>query len=56
MPANQNFTHRIAIAKGYSMRPVEVGDYEKGYLQLLNQLTDAGTLTKDQFAGSLNSF
>jgi glucosamine-phosphate N-acetyltransferase len=38
---------------GYTIRPLEVGDYAKGYLELLGHLTTVGTVTEDAFKTQL---
>lgn len=34
------------------VRPLQVGDYDRGFLQLLTQLTSVGNVTRLQFVGS----
>lgn len=31
------------------VRPLQVGDYDRGFLQLLSQLTGVGHVTRDEF-------
>lgn len=52
---NATMLDRLAIARveGLKVRPLRTGDYDKGFLQLLSQLTDVGNITRDQF---LNRF
>ncbi|KAI9297045.1 glucosamine 6-phosphate N-acetyltransferase [Neoconidiobolus thromboides FSU 785] len=38
-----------ALPKGYVMRPLELGDYDKGYIQCLSQLTVTGNVTRQMF-------
>ena len=33
------------------MRPLNTGDYERGFLKLLEQLTNVGDVTKEMFLG-----
>ncbi|XP_034941392.1 probable glucosamine 6-phosphate N-acetyltransferase [Chelonus insularis] len=35
---------------GLLVRPLRLSDYEKGFIQLLEQLTDVGGVTKEQFS------
>ncbi|CAB3409667.1 unnamed protein product [Caenorhabditis bovis] len=37
------------VPLGLKIRPLEVDDYEKGYLELLEQLTTVGKISKDKF-------
>jgi hypothetical protein len=39
---------------GLVMRPLQIGDYYKGYLQLLAQLTVVGEVAQSKFRGSCN--
>ncbi|XP_058790869.1 probable glucosamine 6-phosphate N-acetyltransferase [Phymastichus coffea] len=53
---NPNLLERVANqlrSDGLIFRPLNSKDYEKGFLQLLSQLTEVGNITKDQF---LNRF
>lgn len=34
------------------VRPLKVGDYDRGFLQLLSQLTNVGNITRDEFLGN----
>lgn len=36
------------------MRPLKVGDYDRGYLELLSQLTAVGEVSKEQFVERFN--
>lgn len=36
------------------VRPLQDGDYERGFLQLLSQLTDVGHVTKAEFLSKIN--
>ncbi|KND02155.1 hypothetical protein, variant [Spizellomyces punctatus DAOM BR117] len=38
------------VPEGYTIRPLNVNDYDKGYLELLSQLTTIGTISKRKFA------
>ena len=35
--------------KGLKLRPLEISDYQKGYIELLSQLTKVGVVTEDAF-------
>jgi glucosamine-phosphate N-acetyltransferase len=37
------------VPNGFVLRPLEEGDYEKGYLDVLSQLTVVGNMSKGQF-------
>ncbi|XP_031780651.1 vacuolar protein-sorting-associated protein 25 [Nasonia vitripennis] len=53
---NPNLLERVANqlrGDGLIFRPLNSRDFDKGFLQLLGQLTDVGNITKDQF---LNRF
>ncbi len=39
------------LAKGFVVRPLEPTDYEKGFLEVLSDLTTVGKLTKGEFMG-----
>eukprot|EP00842_Homolaphlyctis_polyrhiza_P000750 jgi/Hompol1/1676/HPOL_004882-RA len=41
---------QAALKPGLVVRPLEPADYEKGYLQVLGQLTTVGTISKAEFA------
>jgi len=46
------FSPAISIEEpgdGLLVRPLERGDYDKGYLQLLGQLTTVGDITREEF-------
>lgn len=38
----------------YRMRPLELGDFAKGYINILSQLTTVGTITKEMFEDTFN--
>ncbi|XP_014213326.1 probable glucosamine 6-phosphate N-acetyltransferase [Copidosoma floridanum] len=53
---NANLLERVAhqlYSDGLIFRPLNSKDYDKGFLQLLGQLTNVGNVTRDQF---LNRF
>ncbi|XP_057337338.1 probable glucosamine 6-phosphate N-acetyltransferase [Microplitis mediator] len=53
---NASLLDRLANQRkenGLLVRPLRSTDYDKGFIQLLGQLTDVGNITKDQF---LNRF
>lgn len=35
--------------KWLKVRPLQVGDYDRGFLQLLSQLTSVGSVSRDDF-------
>ena len=37
------------LAKGYTLRPLSLSDYEKGFLTLLSQLTVVGDISFTEF-------
>ncbi|KAI9011253.1 acyl-CoA N-acyltransferase [Gaertneriomyces semiglobifer] len=37
------------VPSGHTLRPLEDGDYDKGYLKLLEQLTVVGEISREQF-------
>uniref|UniRef100_A0A914V8C9 Glucosamine 6-phosphate N-acetyltransferase n=1 Tax=Plectus sambesii TaxID=2011161 RepID=A0A914V8C9_9BILA len=39
---------------GLTVRPLKVGDYDRGYLPLLSQLTSVGSISKAQFVERFN--
>lgn len=44
-----NIRNHIDIKNGYLIRELEVSDYDKGYFELLNELTDSPKPSKDIF-------
>lgn len=38
------------------VRPLNVADYDRGFLQLLSQLTDVGTVSREQFLSAPHNF
>ncbi|KAJ3120803.1 Glucosamine-phosphate N-acetyltransferase-like protein [Nowakowskiella sp. JEL0407] len=38
-----------ALPAGFVVRPLEIGDYEKGFLEALEMLTSVGKMSKGQF-------
>ncbi|KAI8613397.1 hypothetical protein BC830DRAFT_1170277 [Chytriomyces sp. MP71] len=40
-----------ALKEGYKVRPLELGDYDKGFLTTLGSLTTVGPVSKHEFAG-----
>lgn len=42
-----------SVPAGLHMRPLEMGDFDKGYVDLLAQLTQVGDLDKAKFEGRL---
>ncbi|KAJ3013227.1 UNVERIFIED_CONTAM: N-acetyltransferase [Siphonaria sp. JEL0065] len=43
-----------SIAQGYRIRPLNAGDYEKGFLETLGNLTAVGPVTKKDFTDRFN--
>ncbi|KAH6563591.1 hypothetical protein BASA62_008425 [Batrachochytrium salamandrivorans] len=37
------------LPKDYTIRPLQLDDYDRGYLETLAELTTVGNITKDQF-------
>lgn len=52
---NPNVLDRLSLTspEGLLIRPLKSGDYDRGYLQLLTQLTEVGNVSREQF---LNRF
>ncbi|KZC06181.1 PREDICTED: probable glucosamine 6-phosphate N-acetyltransferase [Dufourea novaeangliae] len=52
---NINILERLSLSKieGLLIRPLKSGDYDRGFLQLLTQLTEVGNVNREQF---LNRF
>lgn len=52
---NSNVLNRLSLShvEGLLIRPLRAGDYDRGFLQLLTQLTEVGNINKEQF---LNRF
>lgn len=52
---NPNILDRIPLVRldGLLIRPLKSGDYDRGFLQLLSQLTEIGNVSREQF---LNTF
>ncbi|EEB18422.1 conserved hypothetical protein [Pediculus humanus corporis] len=51
-PAKNVFNPFISAGnpgKGLCVRPLSTGDYDKGFMELLGQLTDSGHPTKEEF-------
>ncbi|KNE72395.1 hypothetical protein AMAG_16877 [Allomyces macrogynus ATCC 38327] len=40
---------QAALPDGYVIRPLEAADFDKGYLQLLAELTEVGSIERDAF-------
>ena len=53
-----NFKNGISptnVGEGLVMRPLNSGDYERGFLKLLEQLTNVGDVTKEMYSGKLST-
>ncbi|XP_076234139.1 glucosamine 6-phosphate N-acetyltransferase [Calliopsis andreniformis] len=52
---NSNILERLSLSQidGLLIRPLKSGDYDRGFLQLLTQLSEVGNVNKEQF---LNCF
>ncbi|CAK9813544.1 Probable glucosamine 6-phosphate N-acetyltransferase [Anthophora quadrimaculata] len=52
---NPNVLERLSLThiEGLLIRPLKSGDYDRGFLQLLSQLTEVGNVSREQF---LNNF
>lgn len=50
-----NIVERLSLSQldGLIIRPLKSGDYDRGFLQLLTQLTEVGSISREQF---LNRF
>lgn len=42
---------QASLPKGYTLRPLQAGDYERGFLDVLKVLTEVGDHTKAQWLG-----
>ena len=42
-----------ALPQGYTVRPLQASDYDRGYLQCLAQLTTVGDISRESFIGKL---
>jgi glucosamine-phosphate N-acetyltransferase len=43
---------QASLPKGYVLRPLQSGDYERGFLNVLKVLTEVGDHTKAQWLGN----
>jgi len=53
-----NFKNGISptnVGEGLVMRPLNSGDYERGFLKLLEQLTNVGDVTKEMYSERFHS-
>ncbi|XP_031833623.1 glucosamine 6-phosphate N-acetyltransferase [Nomia melanderi] len=48
---NANILERLSLSQieGFLIRPLKSGDYDRGFLQLLTQLTEVGNISREQF-------
>lgn len=37
------------VPEGFSLRPISINDFSKGFLELLGQLTTVGSVSQDDF-------
>jgi len=42
---------QASLPKGYTLRPLSIDDYERGFFDVLSVFKDIGNLSKDQFLG-----
>ena len=42
---------QASLPKGYTLRPLSVDDYERGFFNVLSVFENIGNLSKDQFLG-----
>lgn len=49
---------QAALPEGYTLRPLRANDYERGFLKVLEVLTEVGNQTKEEWMGkgSYSSF
>ncbi|KAI9493895.1 acyl-CoA N-acyltransferase [Zychaea mexicana] len=47
---------QAALPEGYTVRPLRENDYERGFLKVLEVLTEVGTQTKEQWLERFNYF
>ncbi|KAH7703437.1 hypothetical protein AAVH_29385 [Aphelenchoides avenae] len=43
------------MPEGFVMRPLQVSDYDKGFLELLSQLTTVGDVSREKFEAHFRS-
>ncbi|XP_054154383.1 probable glucosamine 6-phosphate N-acetyltransferase [Oppia nitens] len=51
---SNSVTSPAKLSKNLKLRPLQTDDYHKGYLELLSQLTDVGTVDEKQFIERFN--
>lgn len=44
---------QAALPEGYTLRPLRANDYERGFLKVLEVLTEVGNQTKEEWMGKL---
>lgn len=42
---------QAALPEGYTLRPLRANDYERGFLKVLEVLTEVGNQTKEEWMG-----
>jgi glucosamine-phosphate N-acetyltransferase len=43
-----------SLPKGYTLRPLQFGDFDRGVLEVLEVLTTVGTISKEKYLGTLS--
>lgn len=46
---------QAALPSGYTLRSLRSNDYERGFLKVLEVLTEVGGHTKEEFLGKINN-
>lgn len=54
MTSNQEDGSKKELPAGYVLRALEVGDYNKGFMELLSNLTTVGNVSMDMFLERYN--